>query len=103
MAYSFKENIFSELPFSKKLYLYFRLYKLIKLIRSSLRYIIKVKTNNYVLENNEKIINFYSIKEKKEKLYKDNYIFIENFFSKQYYEYLKKNWPKKFILIHQQK
>ena len=95
MAYSFKENIFSELPFRKKLYLYFRLSKLIKLIRSCLRHVIKVKTNNYVLKDNEEIINFDLIKEKKEKLYKDNYIFIENFFSENYYEYLKKNWPKK--------
>jgi len=80
MAYSFKENIFSNLPFRKKLYLYFRLPKLIKLIRSCLRHVIKVKTNNYVLKDNEKIINFDLIIEKKEKLYKNNYIFIEKFF-----------------------
>ena len=54
MAYSFKENIFSNLPFRKKLYLYFRLPKLIKLIRSCLRHVIKVKTNNYVLRITKK-------------------------------------------------
>ena len=97
MAYSFRENIFNELPFSKKLYLYFKIYKLIKFFRFSLRSFIKVTTNNYTLKDNEEIINFDLIKMKKNDLYQNKYIFIENFFSEGYYNYLKKNWPKKIF------
>ncbi len=97
MAYAFRDNLFDELPLGKKIYLYLKIYKVVKFIRLSLRHLIKVRTKNYVLQENEEIINFDLIKKKKAELSKDNYIFIENFFSQNYYEYLKNNWPKKIF------
>ncbi len=97
MAYAFRENLFSELSLSKKIYLYLRINKIIKFIRFSLRHIVKINTKNYILKENEEIINFDLIKKKKAELDKDNYIFIENFFAPDYYEHLKNNWPKKIF------
>jgi len=105
MAINIEPNIKQNLRLVDILYLQFRLYKVVKLIRSLLRKLLlpfhsifshhKINKNNYYNFNDNYIIktDFVNLLEKYQK---NKWIFIEDILNEEFWELINSNWPKKF-------
>ena len=101
MAFNLNNKFKKEIEFIPSLYILFKINKIENYLRKIKKLIIwkfsynekKKKEVDYDPENLVNEENFLSYKQK---LQKNNYIYVENFFEKKFYNKINNNWPKNY-------
>ena len=101
MAYNINESFKNELPLLPKIYIYFKINKLEKILRKLILIfnvsILKKNISNKSQKSFNEIVNIENLLKYKNDLETKNYAYVENFFSDEFFRYVTDNWPKKYL------
>jgi hypothetical protein len=100
MVYNLNKSFSNDLNIITKIYILFRINKIEKFFRNCLivffKFIPKIHKDNEFI-NFTNIIDNDNLLRYKKKLEENNYVYVENFFDKNFYNAIKDKWPKKYM------